>query len=1319
MWRGRGGGDTGGQPPSWRNASRPFLPRPSIVWRGRGGGEGVERAPSSHATLRPSRSPPRIIWRGREGGQSPGPRNEPDEITNNEIKTPCIQFLKGTCTYGAACRFSHDINNTVPEPDVRPSFPKEDEETREAYKAWRSLLRKDTQSFYGSGSLNHANKLWKGALRILDSDNQEQHHELARDLVNEEFHGPEWITLTSKISKFSDMTELLCVKKFLQVITHPSIKPLSIDSFVGIMFLLLGGTNGEQGIDLLSNMCLKLGQVIEKSEEPNSNQIQEVVDVVLKTLLELLTKIQRAQLSDHVPQLLKSLDTLVEWIADSASRNQIDSLKARLDIIKRVVAGSLDRVVVAALSSGNKNKNKKTRCTTSTFPREAEIPGGRHDNDFADILDISILPTQGEVISEHAEYLPSTNFLHPHVLEDPMQRYVDSTFRLVRHDTLGLVNDALRDVLAMEDVGAIRVSEKNSQAHVYQSSTILNVWVHEKKGLEFQVSLLPPNFLLKKSFDDQRDWWQRSPRLGEGTLICFVSSRKEGQRLLFLNVTKKSTQEDPVGNPKKGTLVSQLNMSSITAKLATHEQSDLALLLQLWREGTQGVLVDFNGIIPETFMPILKNLQAIKEENHIAFQNWILPSPEENDRMQPPLYARKPGFVFPLGCIAKTGDRNLLLDPSAKLEDIDLDEIENATGLDHGQCLGLVEALTREYALIQGPPGTGKSYLGVQLVRSLLAVKERAKLGPIVIICYTNHALDQFLEHLLGVGIEKIIRIGGRSVSEQLDGKNLRVVSKETPKTRVESQILGKTYKEQDSALKAAENALSPIHESRKGSGWDAIERHLMQEYPEIHQQFRRVDDEGFQTVSKDPFRAWLGPEPPLTGDWERPIMEIISSAELSAYRLTSMERWRFVMYLFDELKERQLEMLHESLEDFETKRETIRKTHEALAQRTLTRADVIGITTTALAGRIEMLRSLRFKVVVCEEAGELKESDLISALKSGVEHFIQIGDHKQLRPQINNFDLSLESSTGQRWQLDRSQFERRAVGEPGLAPAPFAQLNVQRRMRPEISRLIRRVYPDLEDHDSVGDLPDVVGMGKNLFWLDHNHPEDDGGDGTRVKSHSNKWETDMATALVRHLVRQGTYKPEDIALLTPYTGQLQQLRATLRRDFEVCLSDRDMDRLAHEGFDDESTTNETNKPSEGPQKMVEKKQLLQSIRIATVDNFQGEEAKVIIVSLVRSNAKRNVGFLRTENRINVLLSRAKHGMYLIGNSETYLNVAMWTDVYNQLMKAAAVDTKTLPSSVRNPKTLQSRALKVAVSFPVLEDSNHAVIDARRDATRM
>jgi superfamily I DNA and/or RNA helicase len=68
-----------------------------------------------------------------------------------------------------------------------------------------------------------------------------------------------------------------------------------------------------------------------------------------------------------------------------------------------------------------------------------------------------------------------------------------------------------------------------------------------------------------------------------------------------------------------------------------------------------------------------------------------------------------------------------------------------------------------------------------------------------------------------------------------------------------------------------------------------------------------------------------------------------------------------------------------------------------------------------------------------------MMEAHIMSALMPGVENFIQIGDHRQLRPQIQNHPLSPETSTGNSWQLDSSQFERRAVGEPGLKPAPIA----------------------------------------------------------------------------------------------------------------------------------------------------------------------------------------------------------------------------------------------------------------------------------------
>jgi hypothetical protein len=57
------------------------------------------------------------------------------------------------------------------------------------------------------------------------------------------------------------------------------------------------------------------------------------------------------------------------------------------------------------------------------------------------------------------------------------------------------------------------------------------------------------------------------------------------------------------------------------------------------------------------------------------------------------------------------------------------------------------------------------------------------------------------------------------------------------------------------------------------------------------------------------------------------------------------------------------------------------------------------------------------------------------------------------------------------------------------------------------------------------------------------------------------------------------------------------------------------------------------------------------AVRASTVDNFQGEEANIIIASLVRSNAAGKLGFLNEPQRVNVLLSRARDALILIGNA--------------------------------------------------------------------
>ena len=103
-------------------------------------------------------------------------------------------------------------------------------------------------------------------------------------------------------------------------------------------------------------------------------------------------------------------------------------------------------------------------------------------------------------------------------------------------------------------------------------------------------------------------------------------------------------------------------------------------------------------------------------------------------------------------------------------------------GLDDSQYAALRLALTSEVALIQGPPGTGKTTLGIRIAELLLENenlwrKDDSGLTqetPLLLLSYTNHALDQFLVELLrlpvlsGDPVENVIRVGSRSEHDVL-----------------------------------------------------------------------------------------------------------------------------------------------------------------------------------------------------------------------------------------------------------------------------------------------------------------------------------------------------------------------------------------------------------------------------------------------------------------------------------------------------------------------------------------------------------------------
>ncbi len=115
-----------------------------------------------------------------------------------------------------------------------------------------------------------------------------------------------------------------------------------------------------------------------------------------------------------------------------------------------------------------------------------------------------------------------------------------------------------------------------------------------------------------------------------------------------------------------------------------------------------------------------------------------------------------------------------------------------------------------------------------------------------------------------------------------------------------------------------------------------------------------------------------------------------------------------------------------------------------------------------------------------------------------------------------------------------------------------------------------------------------------------------------------------MIMALALFLVTQGC-RPSQITILAAYLGQQKVLR-NMQKEFQ----------------------------SKHPNMFGYTSGDCESFQIQTIDMYQGDENDFVLVSLTRGNKMASIGFMKMLNRRCVAQSRAKCGMYFVGNLETY-----------------------------------------------------------------
>ena len=286
--------------------------------------------------------------------------------------------------------------------------------------------------------------------------------------------------------------------------------------------------------------------------------------------------------------------------------------------------------------------------------------------------------------------------------------------------------------------------------------------------------------------------------------------------------------------------------------------------------------------------------------------------------------------------------------------------------------------------------------------------------------------------------------------------------------------------------------------------------------------------------------------------------------------------------------------------------------------------ARIVAMTCTHAAIARSALIKLNFEYdnIVMEESGQMMEietfipfllqqgsSDASVSGLSRLKRVCMLGDHNQLPPVVKNSAFSKFSN------LDQSLFTR--LIKLGV---PYIQLDKQGRARPELMQLYAWRY------NNLGNLGHV--LSEDRFKLANPgfvhtkqliNVEDFEGSGESTPTpyyYQNLGEAEYVVALFQYMVLIG-HSPDSISIITTYNGQKELILDVLSQRCGVGT------------------------PLEG----------IMPRAISTVDQYQGQQNDIILLSLVRT---KTVGHLRDIRRLIVAVSRARLGLYIFCRKELF-----------------------------------------------------------------